>query len=223
MPTEPRIAFFDMDHTLMDNDCDVSWKAFLIEEGLADPSENAEAARFYQDYRDGKFNIEAFLEFQLRQFRDRTPDEMAALARRHFERHARSRLYPDAVAAVADLRGRALPVFLLTATNDVIARPVAEALGFDGLLATRLETRDGRYTGRIVLPYCFGEDKTGYARALCAERGMTLRDAAYYGDSRADIPVLEAVGFPVVVNPAEPLRALAAERRWPVETWRLPA
>ncbi|MCX7045224.1 MAG: HAD-IB family hydrolase [Candidatus Sumerlaeota bacterium] len=218
----PCIAFFDMDHTLMDNDCDVSWKKFLIAEGLADPSEDEETDRHFQDYLNGTFNTEAFLAFQLRQFQGRTQAEMAPIIERHFDRMALPRIYPQAEAAVREFQAAGAPTFMLTATNEAIAAPIARHFRFAGVLATRLELHDGLYTGRIIPPYCFGEEKINHAGRICSARGLTLAQAAYYGDSRADIPMLEAVGFPIAVNPHAALRDIAVERGWDIETWRLP-
>jgi HAD superfamily hydrolase (TIGR01490 family) len=216
----PTIVFLDMDHTVMDNDCDVSWKSFLIEEGLADPSEREEAAAFFQQYREGRLDVDAFVIFQLRQFRGRTPAEMAPLTQRHFERHALPNLFPEAVRTVERCRERGVPTVLLTATCGEIAGPLAARLGVEAMRATRLEVADGRYTGRIVPPYCFGAGKLIYAREECERRSLRLAQAGYYGDSAADIPLLEAVGFPVAVNPAAELDALARERGWPIARWQ---
>jgi putative phosphoserine phosphatase / 1-acylglycerol-3-phosphate O-acyltransferase len=98
---------------------------------------------------------------------------------------------------------------------------VGEWFGFDEVLATRLELEDGRYTGRIVPPYCFGPDKIGYAEQACRARGADLSQAAYFGDSSSDIPLLEAVGFPTAVNPEGVLATRAADAGWRVVRWTL--
>jgi len=215
-----KIAFFDMDHTLMDNDCDVSWKQFLIEEGWADPSEKDEAARFYQDYREGQLDIDAFLNFQLRQFKGRTVDEMSWLSQQHCDRKVIPLIYSEARVAVDQFRTAGIPVYLLTATNEAVASPVAKYLGLDGILATLLEEKKGRYTGRIVPPYCYREDKIRYARSLCRKLECDLSDAAYYGDSAADVPMLKTVGDPVMVNASGTLLELATQNGWRIEQWK---
>jgi len=219
----PEIVFFDMDHTLIDNDCDVSWKEFLIELEVADPAENQEKELYFRQYLEGCLQIEPFLEFQFRQFRFKTPDEMRPLATRHFERHVLPRVYPDARRAVQSHREAGRTIAILTSTCDLIAEPLAAHLEIDQVMGTRLELRDGRYTGRIAPPYCHGAGKLEYARPCCERRGLSLQEAAYYGDSVNDVPMLEAVGCPVVVNPSEELASIAAKRDWPVERWRLDA
>jgi phosphoserine phosphatase len=128
---QPKIVFFDMDHTLLDLDCDVSWKEFLIDEGIAPVEERQDMERFFLEYQQGCLNEEEFLEFQLRQFRSKTPEEMRPLLERHFEQRAKPRIYSQARAAVRQYRQRNTPVVLLTATNEAIASPLAAHLEFD--------------------------------------------------------------------------------------------
>ncbi len=218
---KPKITFFDMDHTLMDNDCDVSWKEFLIDRGFADASARDELSTFWQQYVEGHLDVASFVDFQLREFRGKTPEEIAPLIREHFAERVEARIYPGARKIVEEMRSSGIPTYLLTATNEVIAGPVAESFRLDGMLATRLELRDGRYTGRIVPPYCFEEHKIGYAEEACRRHEVTLSEAAYFGDSGSDVPLLEKVGFPAVVNPKGELAARAAEAGWHVERWSL--
>lgn len=216
---KPKVALFDMDHTLMDNDCDVSWKAFLIEKGIADASENDEADRFYRQYLEGRLDVDAFLGFQLRQFKGQTKDEMAPLLAEHFERYGRPKLYRDAVAEVERYREANAPTAIVTSTNEAIAAPAAAFLGIDELLATRLEFLDGRYTGAIVPPYYLAEGKLAPAIDFCRRHGATLDEAAYYGDSASDLPLLRAVGAPVAVNPSGALEAEARAKNWRIVWW----
>ena len=75
---------------------------------------------------------------------------------------------------------------------------------------------DGRYTGRLAGPFCYGAGKADVLRALAAEHGYDLDSSYAYSDSVSDLPMLELVGHPVAVNPEAELRAVAAERGWPV-------
>ncbi len=218
---QPALWFFDMDHTLINNDCDVSWKTFLVRHGLAPATALKEAERFFADYQAGHLNHVAFMRFQLAEFASRTPAEMAALARWHFVEVVRPLLYPAACRAVAAALATGAPVALLTATNEVIAAPLAADLGIPHLLATRLERRDTLFTGAIAGEYCGGSGKLAPARELAARLGLTLAQAAYYGDAISDVPLLTAVGFPTVVNPGDQLAAVAAARAWPVVRWGL--
>jgi len=215
------IVFLDMDHTLIDNDCDVSWKEFLVEIKVAPADERIEAQKHWEAYCAGALDEEAFLAFQLRQFKAHTPEEMRALSRRHFEQRVRPRIYPQAREVIAEARRHSLPAVLLSATNRIILEPLVKELGLDGALCTELQMENGRFTGRIIPPYCVEDGKIHHAEAYCREHGLSLDRAAYYGDSVNDIPMLERVACPVAVNPEGKLLDLARRRGWPIESWSL--
>ncbi len=100
-------------------------------------------------------------------------------------------------------------------------RPIADLLGAQHVVATRMEVVDGRYTGRIEF-YAYGQDKADAVRALAAEQGYDLAASYAYTDSETDLPLLEAVGHPAVVNPDRALRRIATERGWQVLTFSRP-
>ena len=223
IPLEVRIAFFDMDHTLIDNDCDLSWKLFLADRGLADWRDRMLGRWHYFRYRMGRLNTESFTQFQLEQFRGKTDDEMRLLLDEHFRLYVLPRVYPAVFPLMNELALRRIPRVLVTATNAEIARPLADHFEMDALLATQLE-RDaaGRFTGRITGTYCLGAQKIPLMEAEAARRASTLADAMYWGDSGLDIPILAAVGHPIAANPAPKLRSEAKKRGWPVVNFSRP-
>ena len=217
----PAACFFDMDNTLMANDCDVSWKDFLIAEGVAAPEERSHSDRQWHAYLDGIVSEEEFVSFQLRQFSGKTPDEMAALVRKHFETVVRPRIYPQAREAVRQTVERGAFAVLLTATHRPVAQPVADDLGMTDAICTEAQLCDGRYTGHIEGRYNILDRKVESARIWLAVRGLSLDQCAYYGDSEHDIPMLRAVATPIVINPQGRLLEIAQAEGWRVERWTL--
>lgn len=215
----PLIFFFDMDHTLINHDCDVSWKQFVVKHGLAPESDLAEADRYFDDYNAGTLDVEEFYGFQFREFVGRTEPEMLELSNLHFREFVEPHIYAEGRRLVGSLLRQGSPVAILTSTNSIVARPIAEALGISEVLGTTLELRDGRFTGRITGLYGAREGKVAIAREWAARHGVTLADFAYYGDSVNDVQILEAVGFPNTVNPSGELRRIAEERNWPILNW----
>ena len=212
----PKIYFFDMDHTLIDNDCDVSWKSFVVEQKLAPPNALERATFYYYQYVEGKLEITDFMDFQLQEFIGKTKAEMEKLAQLHFQTWVKKTIYADAVTEVKRVQALEVPTVLLSATNSVIARPVAKHFGFDAWLATELELKNGCYTGKLAGEYALGAGKIAIAREYCESHNFSLADAAYYGDSVNDFPILEAVGFPIAANPCSELEAGAIEHNWPI-------
>ena len=216
------IAFhiFDMDGTLVDNDCDVSWKLFLVDIGVAPKSDIALAQKYYEDYRDGVLDLDEFLSFQLREFVGHTHAEMAALCQRHFDAVVRPKCRPGAIAAAREVSASGVPSTILSSTNTMISEPVRAFFGIDRTSGTTLELDEaGRFTGGIVGPYALGENKVAIMRGMAAELGITPAQVTAYGDSASDIALLSAVGHPFAVAPSEELRIEAEKRNWPVLEW----
>lgn len=124
-------------------------------------------------------------------------------------------VYPEAVRLIERYREQGAEVVLLSASGQEVVEPIAELVGIERFRATTMRTVDGRYAGEIEF-YCYGEGKARAAGEIAAESGFDLDRCAAYTDSITDLPLLEAVGHPAVVNPDRELRAIARERGWPV-------
>lgn len=106
--------------------------------------------------------------------------------------------------------------FIVSASPIEIVGEFAAALGMTGGIGTVAEIEDGVYTGGLAEPFCYGEGKAIAIRKLADERGYDLRLSYAYTDSAGDLPMLEAVGHPVAVNPDRPLETVAYHRGWPI-------
>jgi len=111
-------------------------------------------------------------------------------------------------------------VWLVTATPVELASIIARRLGFTGALGTVAESVDGVYTGRLVGGLLHGEAKVAAIDALALREGLDLARCAAYSDSSNDLPMLELVGHPSVVNPDSDLLREARSRDWPVHEFR---
>lgn len=127
-------------------------------------------------------------------------------------------VYAEAAELIAEHRAHGDEIVVLSASGAEVVEPIAALVGADSWRATRMSVTDGRYDGAIEY-YCYGEAKADAARALAAARGYPLADCRAYSDSITDLPLLEAVGHPTVVNPDRALRRVAVERGWPVLTF----
>jgi len=121
-------------------------------------------------------------------------------------------------------------IVLLSGTLEPLAREAAgtvEAkLAARGIavtiraIATRLEERDGRWTGRVLGEAMFGEAKARAAKRLAEEIRLDLRRCYAYGDSLNDRWLMEVVGRPAEVNPSKDLVRIARTRGWPILSWK---
>jgi len=124
-------------------------------------------------------------------------------------------VYAEAADLIEEHRAAGREIVIVSTSGADMVEPIGEMLGVDRVVATRMVTRDGRYTGEIDF-YAYGENKAVAVRQVAAEMGYDLADCWAYSDSATDVPMLEAVGHPTAVNPDRGLRKVAGERGWPV-------
>jgi HAD superfamily hydrolase (TIGR01490 family) len=132
-------------------------------------------------------------------------------------------IYLEALDLMELHRGEGRAIFIVSSSPEEIVRPLAARLGSDvGVIATRTAVdQDGRYTGDMDF-YCAGENKAVAIREVASVRGIDVSRSYAYSDSISDLPMLEAVGHPVAVNPDRELRKAAVERGWQVRDFRRP-
>lgn len=217
MRKKKQLVLFDLDHTLLDGDSDVSWAQFLIEEGVLEAEEyHAKNLWFAERYKDGTLDIHQFLDFQLAPIARRPRAELDAWHGQFMERKIRPIIHAGAAALIRQHEGALMA--LVTATNRFITAPIAAELGIPHLIATDIEEADGMFTGKPRGTPSFREGKITRLREWLAARGEALEDfeSWFYSDSLNDLPLLELVDHPVAVDPDPTLRARAEERGWPI-------
>jgi HAD superfamily hydrolase (TIGR01490 family) len=211
------LAIFDLDNTLLAGDSDHLWGEFLCEEGLADSADfRSRVDAFYADYLRGALDMPAYLRFILAPTAGYTPAELAPLQQRFLDEKIAPIMLPAARQLIEDHRARGDALLIITATNDVVTRPIASAFGIPDLLASTAELSAGRYTGLPSGIPCLGEGKVLRLQAWLDDNPqLNLDDSCFYSDSHNDLPLLRTVTRPVVVDPDPRLAAVAAAAGWP--------
>lgn len=214
-----KLTLFDLDHTLLDGDSDVLWCAFLQRRGLIDPAEfGPRNAAMEAAYRAGTVSVQDFCAFYVGTLAGRTAAEWEGLRGEFLHECIVPALPATAHALVKSHQRDGALVVLTTATNRVITELTAVHLGIEHLIATECELgADGRYTGAIAGTPNMRAGKVERLHAWLAGRGERLADfesSTAYSDSMNDLPLLQAVMHPVVVNPDPRLAAEAQARGW---------
>jgi len=124
-------------------------------------------------------------------------------------------VFDEAVSLMEEHRMAGRDVIIVSASGTEVVEPIGEMLGADGVIATRMEVEDGKYTGEIDF-YAYAENKATAIRELAERRGYDLERSFAYSDSITDVHMLEVVGHPYAVNPDKELRRQAMARQWPV-------
>lgn len=130
--------------------------------------------------------------------------------------------YAEALALIAEHHSAGRKVYIVSATPSEIVEPLSKHIGADGAIASRVAVSGGRYTGKLER-YAFGSAKAAAMVEVAEREGLDLSESWAYSDSVSDLPMLEAVGHPVVVNPERPLRRIAQMRGWPILKFSEPA
>jgi HAD superfamily hydrolase (TIGR01490 family) len=130
-------------------------------------------------------------------------------------------VYQEALDLMELHRSERRRIYIVSSSPEEVVRPLARHFGVSGVIATRAKVVDGRYTGELEF-YCVGEGKAQAIRSLAERVGIDLAGSYAYSDSISDLPMLEAVGHPVAVNPDKDLRKEAEARGWDVREFRRP-
>ena len=216
------LALFDLDGTLLAGDSDFEWGAYLADIGAVDSAFYlAENERFFKLYREGALDINEYLRFALRPLADHPLDDLLAWRRAFVEQKIKPLINPGA-AALLD-RHAADVTAVITSTNRFITTPVANLLGVDALIATEPEVRKNRYTGEALAPPCFQEGKITCLKDWLKSARLSFDRTWFYSDSINDLPLLQFVDNPVVVDGDEALSRHAADQGWPRISLRKPA
>jgi HAD superfamily hydrolase (TIGR01490 family) len=220
----PRVgAFFDMDKTLISENSGTLYMKYRYERGEVSRWELLSGLRAYLQYKIGLLDIHAWTEDALLQFAGQSEAELAAEAQAWFDSSVVGSLYPEAVRLVREHQQAGDLVAIVSGSTKFVVQPLAECLGIEHILYTRLEVENGRFTGRAVEPICFEEGKIYWLNQLVEDEGIDLAKSTFYTDSITDLPLLELVGHPVVTNPDPRLYRVAVRRHWPVRFFTPPA
>ena len=213
-----KIALFDLDHTLIPFDSDYEWNEFTIALGWRDGDAFRQANdAFFAQYRHGTLNIHDYVRFATQAIRDKGATQSIAARARFMAAVVQKGIQQPALDLVQGHQQAGDAVVIVTATNEFVTRPIADAFGVKELIAIELvRNAQGDFTGDILGTPSFREGKVARVQAWLAARNLGWQDVetTFYSDSMNDLPLLDMATHPVATNPDERLRQLATERGW---------
>jgi len=215
-------ALFDVDKTILARNSGRLFLQELYERGEIDAWTVLRNLAAYLSYKLNRLDIDRWAESALDAMVGRSECELMSQAAEFFERCIRPKIYPQAQSRVRWHLEQGHVVALVTGSTRFIVEPLATYLGVKHSVCTELEVEDGRLTGRIQPPICFGRGKVERLRQLIEREEIDLARSWCYTDSLSDLPLLELVGYPMVVNPDPGLYREARRRRWPVSFYSEP-
>ena len=217
-----KLTLFDLDHTLLPIDSDYSWGVFTTTIGWTDPVDfSRRNDEFFAHYKAGTLDIHDYVRFATEALRRQGAANAEAAHALFMRTVVEPAIRPQALALVRQHQAAGDALVIVTATNEFVTGPIAQAFGVPDLIAVELE-RDtapggsGWITGEIKGIPSAREGKVRRVEQWLASRKLAWADveSTFYTDSINDLSLLEKVSHPVATNPDERLRALATERGW---------
>jgi HAD superfamily hydrolase (TIGR01490 family) len=209
-------AFFDLDKTLIEGSSGVHFARAAYRSGMIGRRE-----LLGDLWANVRFRLEGSTDAASEDIRDRILDAIAGIPVKELQRLSPGvlagvlpRIYPEVLRTAYDHQDAGRPAFIVTAASHEMAELMAHVLVLDGGIGTRSKVINGVYTGEPDGPFTYRSGKAQAIVGVAAERGIDLSASYAYSDSESDLPMLEAVGHPVAVNPDTELERIARERGW---------
>jgi len=213
-------ALFDLDRTLVACNTGRLLIGALRRAGHISMPFALRSVAWMIQYRLGQVDLDHAAERSVALMRGHSADAFAKFCQALCERAVFSEITGEGVTAIALHRARNETVAIVSSSSEQMVRPVAEKLGVEHVVCTHLEVaNNGCFTGKLASRVCWGKGKREAALAFAQVHDIDLSRSTFYSDSSTDLPLLESVGHPVVVNPDGRLRRYARKIGWPVERW----
>jgi HAD superfamily hydrolase (TIGR01490 family) len=213
-----KLIIFDLDNTILNGNSDYSWIKFMIDSGQVDHDEYTKRNEyFYEQYYQGSLDYDAWAEFALSTFKDKTPEQLKGLLKEFLNSIIEPMINIYALRLLHEHSHDNDFMLLASATNSIIVKPIAERLGFKHIIATDVEIIAGKYTGKMKGESALGKGKLNKVKEWMSRNGFSnFENTTFYSDSINDLPLLLEVSNPVAVNPDEQLRATCWEANWEI-------
>jgi putative phosphoserine phosphatase/1-acylglycerol-3-phosphate O-acyltransferase len=215
----PVIAFFDFDRTLIAGYSILAIARETAEQG-ARRGKLREAAKVVQDilkhrvYSSGA-NYHRLVRRTSKALTGVSESALRDIGEQAYKKHLAKALFREAITLVEAHRAAGHKLAIVSSASRYQIEPVARVLGIEDICCTRLEVVDGRFTGQVIVPLCYGEGKVLAAQRSARAHKASLKQCWFYSDSSADLPLLRKVGHPVAVNPSDRLGTHARNQQWP--------
>ena len=213
------IDFFDVDHTLTMRSSGRHFIIMGIRKGIFPFKYIFSIPFYYIYYRFG--NIKGnLMEQGFPQLKGIKQETLENLSRETFSRRLVYDIYPDAKILINNLKQQGREIVFATSSLSIIVKPLAEYLKVEKIIANTLEYENGECTGAFEKAPIFGKSKMERVLEFIKDRGFSPSDCSFYSDSIHDLPLLEAIGIPVAVNPDFRLKKVAKARGWKIINFR---
>jgi HAD superfamily hydrolase (TIGR01490 family) len=215
-----RAALFDMDRTLVREHTARLYTRYQRDLGELSAWRYLRNSFWLLQYTLGRINAEHVAALALQDVVGQSEQWMRDRCAHWFKHNIEREITDAARRAVKEHQQRGDLCAIVTAATRYVAEPVAAAFGIEHIVCSEIEQQEGVFTGRFIPPLAYKEGKVQRMAVFTREHQIDLAQSSFYSDSITDLPLLEAVGTPVAVNPDSRLLREARKRNWRIEQWR---
>jgi HAD superfamily hydrolase (TIGR01490 family) len=216
-----KAAFFDVDGVIYKGIMGIEFLEFLSSENLLAKEHSRELQEIKQA-KDRLTPMEFYrhsLDLWIQSIKDKKKREVSAEAERFAEKE-KKKVSKRAIEEIARDRKNGYMIILITGSPIEVVQPLKKSLKADLAIGAEVIQQDGKYTGAVRQPLPIGEGKADFVRNIAQEFGIDLAESKAYGNSKGDLPMLELVGRPVVINPIGELKEIAKQNSWKPHHWK---
>ncbi len=218
LPDGPQIgAFFDFDGTVIYGYSALTYLREQVKRGDIKPKQLVELGKVMTQFGMGNMNFSGMLTMASQFMKGINESEYLDFAEALYKKHIAKLIYPESRALIEAHLKKGHTVALVSAATPYQIAPAARELGIPHVKCSQLEVVDGKFTGGVKRPTCYGMGKVYAAEQLADEVGIDISQSYFYSDSDEDLQLLEFVGNPRPLNPNKRLRHIATGRGWPVQ------
>ena len=221
-----KAVFIDIDHTLIRGTAINLLVSFEFRRGLVPFSLIIRAFFWYLQYKlniikDFRHIIKKTDKLLAKLFGQMTANELLAVFADCFEQRIKRRIYPDSSTFLNSFRKEGFSIYFVSSTFEPLAMLLRDHYGFGQVIATKLEIKNEYFTGNVDGEICYGPEKHRQIKAIAKKDNISLVESFAFSDHISDVPMLEMVGHPVVINPSKSLRKLALAKKWEIRKLQL--
>ena len=208
-------AIFDFDGTIIAGYSATAFIREQIRRGELSPREFAELMSAMINFGLGNLGFSGMMMVNAQFMRGIEEQAYHEVGEKLYTEQIARLIYPESRALVNAHLAKGHTVAIISSATPYQVEPAAADLGIDHVLCSHLEVENGKFTGGVVRPTCFGQGKVDAAEKLAKEQGADLDQSFFYSDSQDDLLLLERVGNPRALNPSGKLERIARDKRWP--------
>ncbi len=203
---------FDLDDTLLCGDCEREWINFLFSKGLLKDPETI-LNKFDLEYRKGVMNFVEYSRFIQKPIKGLSKEKVNIFIDEFIQKKIEN-LTDSLTKKLLDEAKSANKVLIASGSHDFLVKRIANFFGINSSIGTPVEIKDDIFSGELSGEPTFAKGKVRAVEKWCSQNNQKIKESTFYSDSINDLPMLEACGLPIVVDPDEKLKKISEERAY---------